>query len=172
MWKRCSPSVVKNKPLSISKLRCGEKWSNSHKGNGTGQNKLSPAGAKRTQQNILVKQFPSSYTRPGPGIGALLCRSGRWVGGTQNRQRHSVSKQCLPALATSRTSRTGLLKRGPVQTAHSILLLTHASHYPEFSRVFFKLRRWFQLFCFSRTQGRSHCILQIHVRVTYGEVAQ
>lgn len=69
MWKRCSPSLVKNKPLSISKLQCGEKWSSSHKGNGTGQNKLSPAGAKRTQQNILVKQLPSSYTRPSPGMG-------------------------------------------------------------------------------------------------------
>lgn len=80
MWKRCSPSLVKNKPLSISKLRCGEMWSNSLKGNGTGQNKLSPAGAKRTQQNILVKQLPLSHTRPSPGMGHFRAEvEDRWV---------------------------------------------------------------------------------------------
>jgi len=97
MWKRCSPSLVKNKPSSISKLRCGEMWSNSHKGNGTRQNKLSPAGAKRTQQNILVKQLPLSYTRPSPGMGHFRAEvEDRWVAPGQTKAFHEQSVPSCP----------------------------------------------------------------------------
>lgn len=79
IWRCCSPSLVKSKPLSISKLQCGEEWSNSDQGSGTGQNKLSPAGAKRAQRNVLVTQLPSSCTRPSPGMGHF--RAGKVEGG-------------------------------------------------------------------------------------------
>lgn len=52
--KHWSPTKVKN-PLEFSKPWCRESWSNSHKGNGAGRNKSSPAGTKRTQQHTVVR---------------------------------------------------------------------------------------------------------------------
>jgi len=67
------------------------------KSNGTRQNKLSPAGAKRTQQNILVKQLPLSYTRPSPGMGHFRAEvEDRWVAPGQTKAFHEQSVPSCP----------------------------------------------------------------------------
>lgn len=64
--------------------------------------------------------FLLNRTRANPRNVAFQCRrSGRWVGGTQDRWSHSVHDRCLPALVTSYKGRTGLIKGDPALSSRS-----------------------------------------------------